>query len=74
MAVAPGVLGWTTWPAGGPGMGGVVGVACCCCWFPPVLPAAERLASELPGVSGVWRRGDGVEGVRLVNDGSSYKI
>ena len=55
-------------------MGGVVGVACCCCWFPPVLPAAERLASELPGVSGVWRRGDGVEGVRLVNDGSSYKI
>jgi hypothetical protein len=49
-------------------MGGVVGGACCC-WFAPI--AAGRLVSEPPGVGGVCRRGDGVEGMRLLNDGSS---
>ena len=57
-------------PEGGPGMGGVVGGACCC-WFAAVLPV-ERLVNKLPGVGGVCRRGDGVEGLRLVKDGNSY--
>lgn len=44
-----------------------------CCWFPPAGLDNDvgREDNDPPGVGGAWRRGEGVDGWRPVNDGSS---